>query len=104
MSNNNFSLDEDAQEDLKIIEFARNYLPSELKEKFTDDQFFYFLDLLGEFFEESGLMDDTSADEVEIPVEELVNFIVKEAKRDEIGEFDPDEIILVVQGILDYDN
>ncbi len=100
----NFSLDEDTLEDFKIIEFVRNNLPTDLKEKFSDDQFFYFLDLLSEYLEESGVLDAADDEEVEVPLEGLVNFIVQESKKDEVGEFEHDEILLVVQAILDYDN
>ena len=31
-------------DDEKTIEYIKNYLPQELKEKFSDDEFYYFLD------------------------------------------------------------
>jgi len=37
---------EDA-DDEKTVEFIKNYLPQELKEKFEDDELYYFLDLMG---------------------------------------------------------
>ena len=36
---------EDA-DDEKTVEFIKNYLPQELKEKFEDDELYYFLDLI----------------------------------------------------------
>lgn len=33
-------------DDEKTIEFIKNYLPQELKEKFSDDELYYFLDLI----------------------------------------------------------
>ena len=33
-------------DDEKTIEYIKNYLPQELKEKFSDDEFYYFLDLI----------------------------------------------------------
>lgn len=33
-------------DDEKTIEFIRNYLPQELKEKFSEDELYYFLDLI----------------------------------------------------------
>ena len=35
----------EAEEDAREIEFIRNYLPLELKEKFSDDELYYFLDV-----------------------------------------------------------
>ena len=36
-------------DDEKTIEFIKNYLPQELKEKFSDDELYYFLDLIDEY-------------------------------------------------------
>ena len=36
---------QDDLDDEKTIEFIKNYLPQDLKNKFTDDEFYYFLDL-----------------------------------------------------------
>ena len=81
-------------DDEKTIEYIRNYLPQELKEKFSDDELYYFLDLIDEYYSESGI--------VEIDLDAIVEYIVKEAKKDEMGEFDPEEILFVVQGEMEY--
>ncbi len=91
-------------DDEKTIEFIRNYLPQELKDKFTDDEFYYFLDLIEEFYVESGVLDgDVDEDGyVDIDLDKVVAYIVKEAKKDDMGEYDPEEILFVVQGELEY--
>jgi hypothetical protein len=33
-----------------------------------------------------------------------VEYIVQEAKKDEVGEYDPEEILFVVQGEMEYGN
>ena len=43
-------------DDEKTIEYIKNYLPQELKEKFSDDEFYYFLDLIDEYYSEASLM------------------------------------------------
>ena len=47
----------DDLDDEKTIEYIKNYLPQELKEKFSDDEFYYFLDLIDEYYSESGILD-----------------------------------------------
>ena len=37
---------QDDLDDEKTIEFIKNYLPQDLKNKFTDDEFYFFLDLI----------------------------------------------------------
>lgn len=96
---------EDA-DDEKTIEFIRNYLPQELKEKFSEDEFYYFLDLIDEYYTESGILDaQPDADGyVDIDLEKIVDYIVKEAKKDNMGDYDPEEILFVVQGEMEYGN
>lgn len=96
---------EDA-DDEKTVEFIKNYLPQELKEKFTDDQLYYFIDLIDEYYTSSGCLDAQPDSEgyIHIDLDEITEFIVREAKKDEIGEFDPEEIFFVVQGEMEYGN
>ena len=94
----------DAEDDVKAVEFIKNYLPQELKEKFSDDEYYYFLDLIDEYYVESGVLDaQPDADGcVEIDLEKVVDYIVKEAHKDGMGEYDPEEILFVVQGEMEY--
>ena len=93
-------------DDEKTIEFIRNYLPQELKEKFSEDELYYFLDLIDEYYSESGILDvQPDADGyVDFDLEQVVEFIVKEAQKDEVGEYDPEDILFVVQGEMEYGN
>lgn len=86
------------------VKFIQNYLPQELKEKFSNDDINYIVDLIYEFYDSKGYMDDASGEdsEVEIDEDELVAFVVKNAKKDGVGKFIPEEIIFVVQGELEY--
>ena len=91
-------------DDEKTILFIKNYLPQELKEKFSDDELYYFLDLIDEYYTESGVLDaQPDADGcVEIDLDKVAEFIVKEARKDEMGDYNPEEIFLVVQGEMEY--
>ena len=71
---------QDDLDDEKTIEFIKNYLPQDLKAKFTDDEYYYFLDLIDEYYD----------------------YIVKEAKKDGMGEYDPEELLFIVQGEMEY--
>lgn len=80
-------LQEDA-DDEKTIEYIKNYLPQELKDKFSDDELYYFLDVMDEYYVESGILDaDPDADGyVEIDLDKVVDYIVKEARKDKMGD------------------
>lgn len=94
----------DAADDEKTIEFIKNYLPQELKEKFSEDELYYFVDLIDEYYAESGVLDAKPDAEgyIDLNLEEVAAYIVKEAKKDEMGEYDPEEILFVVLGEIEY--
>ena len=94
----------DDLDDEKTIEFIKNYLPQELKDKVSTDELFYFLDLIDEYYSESGILDaKPDADGyIDIDLGKIVDYIVKEAHKDEMGEYDPEEILFVVQGEMEY--
>lgn len=77
-----------------------------MKDKFSEDELYYFLDLIDEYYSESGILDaQPDADGyVDIDLEQVVEYIVQEAKKDEVGEYDPEEILFVVQGEMEYGN
>ena len=37
---------QDAEDDARTVEFIKNYLPQEVKDKFTDEELYYFLDVI----------------------------------------------------------
>jgi hypothetical protein len=91
-------------DDEKAVKYIRNYLPQELKEKFCDDLLYYFLDLIDEYYIESGVLDAEADEEgfVTIDLEEAAKFVAKAAEDDGCGKFDPEEIFFVVQGEMEY--
>ena len=100
MSNEELIYDED-----DAVRFIRNYLPQELKEKFSDDDINYIVDLIYEFYDTKGFFDENAHNDdenVEIDEEELISFVVKNAEKDGVGKFDVEDIIFIVQGELEY--
>ena len=86
------------------VKFIQNYLPQELKGKFSNDDINYIVDLIYEFYESKGCMSEDIDDdtEIEIDEDELTAFVVKNAKRDGVGKFTPEEITFIVQGEMAY--
>jgi hypothetical protein len=95
---------EDDIDDQKTVEYIRNTLPQELKEKYSDDTLYYILDVINDYFTTSGVLEqEPDADGcINIDNDALVEYIIKEAKRDKIGSFTADEIILIVEAEADY--
>ena len=89
----------DAQEDAQEVAFILNELPQDLKDKFKEDDIYYFIDIMLEYFS------DAQADKdgyIDIDVNEVAQHIVKQAKKDQMGDFDPEDVFFVVQAELDY--
>ncbi len=94
----------DYDDDEATIAFIKNYLPQDLKDKFSDDELQYFIDVIADYYTSSGCLDEDPDEEgfINIDVEEVVNYIVKEAKKDKMGDYDPDDILFVVEGEMEY--
>lgn len=86
------------------VAFIQNYLPQEMKGKFSNDDINYIVDLIYEFYESKGFLDENTSDDTEIDIdeEELVNYVIKNAEKDEVGKFDAEAITFIVQGELEY--
>ena len=95
----------------EAVKFVQNFLPQELKGKFSDDDINYLIDVVYEFYESKGFLDDedeeVDEDEdvfVEINEDELIQYVTKNARKDMVGKFTADEIAFVVEGELEYCN
>ncbi len=99
MQNDEFSIED--IDDEKTIAYIRERLPQELKEKFSDDEFYYFLDTIYDYYDKSGILDNNN-DYVDIDIDDIARFIAKEAKKNNIGEYDPEELFFIIEGELDY--
>ena len=94
----------EAEDDVRTVEFIRNYLPQEVKEKFTDDDLFYFIDLLADYYVESGLLEQEPDESgfIEIDTEAIAKVLAERAQKDKYGNFSADDLLWVVQGELEY--
>lgn len=83
------------------VKFIINFLPEEFKSKIDDTKIEYVLDVVYEFYDENGLIDEDSTEEASIDEEEMFKFILKCAKKDKmnIGE---EEIELILEGEYQY--
>jgi len=93
-----FEYDED-----DAVAFIQNFLPQDLKEKFSSDELNYIIDLIYEFYEDKGFFDETNDEvDVEIDEDELIAFVIKQAQKDKVGKFSEEDITFIVQGELAY--
>ena len=80
---------QDAEDDARTVEFIKNYLPQEVKDKFTDEELYYFLDVIVEYYANSGIL-DTAPDKdgyIEIDQDKVVDYVISQARKDKMGDF-----------------
>lgn len=101
MDNNtdSFKYDED-----EAVKFIQNYLPQEYKGKFSDDDINYIIDIMYDFYDEKGFMNPDASDEdiVDFDEDELIEYVVKNTRKDKIGNFTTEDVTFIVQGELQY--
>lgn len=99
--NNDFMMEE-AADDVAAVEFIRQRLPQELQEKFSDDELFYFLDVIAEYYFN---LDESAADQdgaIDIDLDEVAKYVVDKAAKDRFGKYDPEDLYFVVDAEMDY--
>ena len=99
MQSDEFAMDD--LDDEKTIAYIRERLPQELKDKFSDDEFYYFLDTIYDYYDKSGIL-DSNDEYIDIDIEKIAEFVAKEAKRNNIGEYEPQELFFIIEGELAY--
>ena len=90
-----------AEEDAQEVAFIQNYMGSENRDLFTEEDIYYCLDVLLEHLDQ--LNED--ADEegyINIDTEEIARHIQKKAKKEGMGPYDLDALILLIDAELEY--
>ena len=90
-----------AEEDRRTVEFILHYLPQEVKERITEEDVYYFIDVFAEYCEESGLL-DSDDEETEIDIDEAAAYMVRQANKDKMGDFSAEDVRWIVDGELEY--
>ncbi len=95
---------QDAEDDRRTVEFIKNYLPQDLKDTFSDDQLYYFLDVIVEYYADSGVLEAEPDAEgfIDIDIEAIAQHLAKQAKKDKMGEFEPEDLRWIVEGEMEY--
>jgi hypothetical protein len=83
------------------VKFILNFIPAEAKAQINDEKIEYVLDVVYEFYDENGLIDEDSTEEASIDEEEMFKFILKCSKKDKM-KLSEDEVRLILDGEYEY--
>jgi hypothetical protein len=99
------SLDElirqDEEENQQELAFIRSQIPADMKENFSDSDILYIMDVIVDYYYSSGILEGDD-EEVDIDMEKVADYVCKQAKKDNVGTFDPQDVFFIVQADLDY--
>lgn len=90
-----------AEEDAKEVAFIQNYMGVDNRELFAEDDIYYCLDVMLEYLDHTSDKVDENGF-VDIDTEELARHIQKKAKKEGMGPYDLDALVLLVEAELEY--
>lgn len=95
---------QDAEDDARAVEYIQNYLPQDLKERFSEEELYYFLDVIVDYYANSGILDAEPDEEgcIDIDIDAISQHLAKQAKKDKMGEYDPEDLRWIVEGEMEY--
>jgi hypothetical protein len=89
-------------DDDAAMAFIINYIPKELKEKVSEDDVEYILDVIYDFYDSHGLIDEDSTEEASIDEEEMLEYVMKAIKKDKVVNLSPEEVQCLLDGEYQY--
>ena len=89
-------------DDDEAVKFIFSSLPEHLQKKYTIDDVDYFLDILYEYYEKNGLLDEESEEEVELDEDEMLAYVCKCIKKDKECTLNPDDMPYFLDGEFKY--
>ena len=95
----------DAQQDAAAVAYIKQHLPQDLKDVFTEELLYYFIDVIVEYYTESGILDATPDKDgyIEIDEEAIAAHLAKKAKKEGMGNFSVEDLLFVVQAHMEFE-
>ena len=83
----------------EAVKFIRKNNPSLALD---DEQINYVIDLMYEYYESRGLLDEEKDEAVEIADDELIEYVISKTRKEKIYTLSDEDITVVVEGELVY--
>ena len=95
-----------AYEENDAVKYILSNLPSDVAEKYSDDDILLVIDIIFEFYENKGYFDLNDIDESddEFDESELFEFVKKSLKKDKDNPIDLDDVENIVHLDLEYED
>ncbi len=83
------------------VKFILRSLPADAQQRVDETKIEYVLDVIYDFYEENGLIDEDSTEEASIDEEIMFEYIQKCSKKDKMG-LTEEDIQLILEGEYQY--
>ncbi len=83
------------------VAFILDFIPAEAKERISDVKIEYVLDVVYEYYDENGLIDEDSTEEASIDEEDMFKYILKCSKKDKM-DIQEEDVQLILDGEFEY--
>ena len=84
------------------VKFIRNYLPESVNSKFDDDDIYYIVDLIYDYYDSKSFLDGDDNKIVDIDEDEIVAYVLNNTLTDGIDKYEAEDVALVVEGEMEY--
>lgn len=87
------------------IRFIRKTLPTEVSEKYPDDEILYVIDIIWEWYEKNGYLslDSEVTEDEEHDLSRITDYIKTQIQKDKEFVMDPADMDLIVRGEIQYE-
>lgn len=85
----------------EAVKYIISHLPEEAKSKIDDTMVEYVLDVIYEYYDENGLIDEDTTEEASIDEEDMLKYILKCSKKDAMN-LTEEQILLILEGEFNY--
>lgn len=94
----------DAENDAREIEFIRSVIPTEVSERLSDDDLFYLIDIIANYFAETGVLDADPDDDgfINIPIDAMTEYIQTAARKEIEKDFNEEDLAMIIDADLQY--
>ena len=89
-------------DDNEAIAFILNSLPQNLKANIDDDTVQYVLDLICEYYDSNGLIEEDEVEEAEIAEDDMFNFISELIKKEKVVSLTDEQLQAILDAEFNY--
>lgn len=88
-------------DDDAAVAFILRQLPEEFKKRIDEDKIQYVLDVIYDYYDEKGFIEEDTAEEASIDEEEMAEFITRAARKDNV-DLNEAEIAFILDAEFEY--